>query len=219
MQVVFAIQCVVDTSNSNVVNVLLPHEEIDKTVPLNRIMQGQNFVDSEKNTGVEISIHTYTPTNESITLYEEEKSGIGDNKLIRFNDPAHSLTISNGDLLEYGTNYAIINARTGCILNGKKYEHDTEIKRRKNDVILAIDKEKYVVIDNATLVSQGNVDNILDKCYNWFKKNMETNLRIVEGKHVVYGVPVKYGSCKYGEYKYGGRTEDIITYDERVKNW
>ena len=72
--------------------------------------------------------------------------------------------------LSIGTNYAIINARANCTLTGKKYLHDTEIKTKKKDVILASEKERYLTIQDATLVYSkkdingneiGNIDKIL----------------------------------------------------------
>ena len=83
-------------------------------------------------------------------------------------------------------------------------------------MVLASEIEKVVAIDSATLVSLANIDNVLNKCYNWLIKTNSTNLKIVEGKHVQYGDYVKYGEKKYGTFKYGAKSENIITYDEVV---
>jgi hypothetical protein len=83
---------------------------------------------------------------------------------------------------------------------------------------LASEIEKVVSVESATLVSQYNIDTIIDKCYNWLIKTNTTNLKIVEGKHVQYGEPYKYGTgLKYGSgIKYGGKHPNIVTYDEPV---
>lgn len=218
MHVAFAIQAVVDTSNSEVVKVFALEEDVKQTIPLNRIMQGQNFTDEETVTGVDVTVHTYTPLPESERdyLYKAEDSGAGENILVIFPGPQHNVQISSGEILRSGTNYAVINANAGCQLWGQGYEHKTTVRRKSNPVVLASEIEKIVAIDNATLVSVNNIDNILDKCYNWLVKTNTTNLKIVEGKHVQYGDYIKYGEKKYGTFKYGEKKPNIVTYDEPV---
>ena len=220
MQVAFAIQAVVDTSNSDVVKVFALEEDVKQTVPLNRIMQGQNFADDETVTGIDITVHSYTPLPESERdyLYKAEDSGTGENILIIFPDPQHNVQISNGTILKLGTNYAIINANSGCQLWGQGYEHKTTVRRKNNPIVLASEIEKVVSVEGATLVSANNIDNIIDKCYNWLTKTNTINLDIVEGKHIQYGEAYKYGTgLKYGSgIKYGGKHPNIVTYDEPV---
>lgn len=216
MQVAFAIQAVVDTSNSEVVKVFALDDDVKQTVPLNRIMQGQNFADDETVTGVEVAVHSYKPITETIDVYDANESGTGQNIFVKFSEPLHDLTISNGEIVSRETNYAVINANSGCILRGQQHEHTTKTKRKNNPVVLASEIEKVVAIDNATLVSQYNIDNVLNKCYNWLIKTNQTNLKIVEGKHVQYGDYIKYGEKKYGTFKYGEKYPNIVTYDEVV---
>ena len=218
MQVAFAIQAVVDTSNSEVVKVFALEDDVKQTIPLNRIMQGQNFADEETVTGVEVTVHSYIPLPESERdyLYKAEDSGIGENILVVFPEPQHNVQISNGAILKSGANFAVITANAGCQLWGQGYEHKTTVRRKNNPVVLASEIEKVVAIDSATLVSQYNIDNVLEKCYNWLIKTNQTNLKIVEGKHVQYGDYVKYGEEEYGTVKFGGKTPDIVTYDKGV---
>ena len=225
MQVAFAIQAVVDTSNSEVVKVFALDDDVKQTVPLNRIMQGQNFADEETVTGVEMAVHSYKPITETIDVYDATESGTGQNIFVKFSEPLHDLSITNGSFaiddkgneLKH-TNYAVINANANCILKGQQYEHTTQTRRKNNPVVLASEIEKVVAIENATLVSQHNIDNVIEKCYNWLIKTNTTNLKIVEGKHIQYGEPYKYGTgLKYGSgIKYGGKHPNIITYDEKV---
>lgn len=223
MQVAFAIQAVVDTSNSEVVKVFALEDDVKQTVPLNRIMQGQNFADEETVTGVEVAVHSYVPLDASIEdnllmAYNANESGIGENIFVKFPEPLHSVyAIGDCEIIEVGANYAIINAPDKYSrLAGAKYEHTTRTIRKNNPVVLASEIEKVVAIDSATLVSQYNIDNVLEKCYNWLIKTNQTNLKIVEGKHVQYGDYYKYGEHKYGTFKYGQKYPNIITYDERV---
>lgn len=223
MQVAFAIQAVVDTSNSDVVKVFALEEEVKQTIPLKRIMQGQNFSDDETVTGVEVAVHTYKPITETMNVYDATESGTGQNIFVKFSEPLHDLSITKGSFavddkgneLKH-TNYAVINANTGCVLKGQKYEHTTQTRRQKNPVVLASEIEKTVSVESATLVSQHNIDNVLEKCYNWLTKTNTTNLKIVEGKHVEYGDVIKWGQRKWGTFKWGERTPNIVTYDQGV---
>lgn len=216
MQVAFAIQAVVDTSNSDVVKVFALEDDVKQTIPLNRIMQGQNFADEETVTGVEVAVHSYKPIIETVDVYDANESGTGQNIFVKFSEPLHDLSITNGEIVSRGTNYAVINANEGCILQGQKYEHTTQTRRKNNPVVLASEIEKVVSVENATLVSQYNIDNVIEKCYNWLIKTKQTNLKIVEGKHVQYGEAIKWGEKKWGGFKWGSYNPNIVTYDQSV---
>ena len=223
MQVAFAIQAVIDTSNSKVVKVFSLEEDVKQTIPLNRIKQGQNFVDDETVTGVEVAVHSYKPITETVDVYDANESGIGQNIFVKFSEPLHNLSITNGSFAvdEKGNelkhkNYAVINANANCILRGQQYEHTTQVRRKNNPIVLASEIEKIVAINNATLVSADNINDVLDKCYSWLTKTNTTNLKIVEGKHIKYGESVKYGQKKYGTFKYGEKAPNIVTYDMLV---
>ena len=56
-------------------------------------------------------------------------------------------------------------------------------------------------------------------CTSFSSQNLpkiQTNLKIVEGKHVQYGEAIKWGEKKWGEFKWGEKTPNIITYDQSV---
>jgi hypothetical protein len=177
-------------------------------------MQGQNFVDEEIVTSVEVVSHSYSPIKETTEAYNAENDGIGQDIFVKFSEPLYDLTIENGEIVSRGTNYAIINANAGCILTGKKYKHVTSTHRKNNPLTLANDVEKIVAINDATLVSFSNVDNVLEKCYNWLTNNNKINLKIIEGKNETY-TKLFYGYARYGECEYSG---DILrfVYDDPV---
>lgn len=214
MQVAFAMGAVVDTSNRQNVYVSVLEESLSQVVPLNRIMQGQSFDKETKMTAFELIVHQYTPIEETAVLYEAEKSGSGDNIFVKFSQPIHSLSIINGKIIEEssGANYAVINANNGCVLSGKKYEHNKVIKRKENPLVLSTDAENIISIENATLVSAQNVDNLIEKCYNYYANRRSVNLKIIEGKHRSTN---RYGENKYGSFKFG-RSGSGVAYDNPV---
>lgn len=214
MQVAFAMGAVVDTSNRQNVYVSVLDESLSQIVPLKRIMQGQSFDKETKMTAFELIAHQFRKTDESVVLYEASKSGIGTQIFVKFSNPIHDLDITNGEIEESGANYAIINANNGCVLSGKKYEHNKVIKRKENPLVLSTDAENIISIENATLVSAQNVDNLIEKCYNYYNKNRTVNLKIVEGKHTKKNGE-KYGKDKYGLFKYGNEPSGF-EYDKTV---
>lgn len=218
MQVAFAVQAIIDTSNSDVIRVYVIDTELKQTIPLKRIMQGQNFTDKDRVSRVEITAHTYRPINETVELYNSRESGVGNNILLKFSQPIHSLTISNGTIVKSGTNFAVINANLECVLSGKKYDHTTSTKSQENPLVLSTDIERVVSVENATLISRSNIDKVLEKCYNYFTKEKSISLKIVEGKHIIYGGYIKYGQgLKYGSgHKYGEKLPNIVDYDQTV---
>jgi hypothetical protein len=234
MQVAFAIQAVIDTSNSEVVKVFVLEEDVKQTIPLNRIMQGQNFSDDETVTGVKLSLHSYK--KDSLAQFEfvyiAMDSGAGDNILVVFSDPVYQLQMgtydrdeegeyfnqsdSVGTILKSGENYALINIKENGALRAKKYTHSSSEKQKNNELILAGQIENIISINDATLISNANIDKVLNSCYNWLTKNKATNLKIVEGKHVQYGESVKWGERKWGTFKWGEKCPNIVTYDAPV---
>ena len=212
-QVLFAIQAVADTSNVEYVKVFSLNDTNTQKIPLERIVQGQEFSDSQTVTSVEVFAHRYDKTDEEITAYESE-SGEATPLLITFQEPLHDLNIVNGEIKEHSENHAVITANAGCVLTGKKYKHTTVTKAKNNTNILLYDSQNIVSVQSATLVTEDNVDIILDSCYNYYVNNKTINLKIIDGKHELKNAIYRYGEIKYGEIRYGGRRIDpIVEYD------
>ncbi len=179
-QVLFAIGAIVDTSYSETINVYYLEGTPKEQIPLARLLQKTKQDNKKSATAVEITSHQYTPIYDTINAYEAEKSGTGDGIMIRFTEPLHDLEIMDGDIIESETNYAVINAYEGCILYGQKYEDSKTIKVKRNPLVLGTDLENVVAIKDATLVSNENVDKLLNLCYNYYTNNSSFTARIVE---------------------------------------
>ena len=222
MQVAFAVQNVVDTSEREDVIVYKLQSDVKQKIPLERISQGQNFTTSSDVSRVELTVHTYAEAAlEEIVLYDASKSGTGKNIFIKFSQPMHDIYIrpldGNNKIIESHVNYAIINASSeDCILRGDYYHHTTEKIGKDNPLYLENNEKNAISVDNATLVSKNNANEVLDSCFDWLLKTTTINQKIAERKNVVYGEKIRYGQKKYGEFKYGEKTPDIITYDEPI---
>ena len=208
MQVAFASGVVVDTTNSDKVVVSsLTEPENPQIIRLDRIMQGQSFNDDTIVTAVELTSHSYIPTEEIMTAYNAADEGTGDNIVVKFTEPLHSLSITNGNFILKHTNYAIITAYNGCVLTGKKYDHQQRIHRADNEFARSpITTENVVSIDDANLVSADVAVSLLPKIAEHYFARSEVSLKIVEGKS-----RIRYGKAKYGTTSYMSVTYDTPT--------
>ena len=217
-QLAFAIQAVVDTTIDETVHLRQLSDTVSQTIPLSRIKEGQSITDEEMVSEVSIMAHTYSDGNETTELYKASESGTGLNIFVKFNEAMHGLEIVNGEIIESGTNYCIINANDGCVVTGKNYiDTQTRFTQGTSDY-------KSVEISDATLVSVANVDKVLHKCYNWLVRTSAINLGIIEGKHEVEKKLSVYGIATYGVDIYGVDTyensetseQKVIAYDQSV---
>lgn len=218
--VAFAIQYVVDTSNSEVVKVFRLKDEISQTIELDRILQGQNFENTDTVTRVTLDVYSYKKSTELVELYKAEDNGTGENILITFSEPIYELSISNGSFVKdnngndkKGVNYAYINALESCILSGKKYEVTTTNIYKDNEKILASEVENIVALSGNTLINNSNATMVLDKCFDYYMNTQTTNLTIVDRRVVTGGAYVLWGQAKWGEFARGGTQPYNEEYD------
>ena len=203
MQVAFAIGAVVDTSDSDKVNISKISGEISQNIPLDRILQGQSFAENAKVTAVEVTSHTYSKSDEVYTAYTAEDTDIGKTVLVRFTEPLWGLDIINGTKIRSGENYALIEVYGGCELTGKKYVHNMSVHRHEYEGVTYDVAENVISVTDATLVNPSNASAVLDRCAGYYKSQNIVNLKIVEGKH-----RIRYGEAVYGQTVYGKVTDD-----------
>lgn len=211
MQIAFAIMAVVDTSNSEKVKVYSLSDNVSQTIPQERVYQGQTPEYSDTVTSVELTAHAYTPSTESVEVYNANENGIGDEILVRFSEPLHGLSITNGTILlddaqnpRIGANFAYIKALDGCILTGKKYIHTQTVYRRNNPIVAVDDLPKAVEIKDATLVSNDVAKDVLNHCYDYIVKNEKLKTKIVEGLTEIVNPAAIYGVAAFGMTTYDG---------------
>ena len=216
-QVCFASGGVVDTSNSDKVRVIRLSDDVTQTISLERIRQGQNFNFDKKATVVELTYHSYnTSTTEITTLYE---TGSGEDEaetglVYKPSEPMADYTVrkatgdaAGGTIIFEHVNYVIFDIQENSVLKARKYIHSSLVKSKTNPDVLQTDPDNIISITNATLVNKRNVDETLERCYNYYKEPSYVNLKIIEGKKEVEIGYAKYGEAKYGEALYGVETK------------
>lgn len=156
-----------------------------KNIPSNRIFDGGNITYGEPASRVEVLEHGYyyLPTTEYEVLYDTQAEVV-ENTIVTFDKPiyAPSLTVEEGGNLTIsssGTNYAVVSG-TG-ILKGKPYVHTVKRLVADNEKALT---EKIVTVEEATLVTAANSENVLKRLSAYyFNATTVQNSIIVDGEN------------------------------------
>ena len=114
-------------------------------------------------TAVQVTEHLYQAGTESITLYDGSFLTEG---LIKFSEPAHSLSITGGTIISSGANYAIVQGSGAVKLTGQKYIHTT--KCVTEGTITGDSTDKVLQVKEATLVTSLNSHAVAKKLYDTF---------------------------------------------------
>lgn len=155
-----------------------------KTIPSSRVFNGGSVAYGEPASRVEVLEHGYyyLSTAEYEVLYDTQAEVV-ENTIVTFDKPiyAPSLTVEEGGNLTIsssGTNYAVVSG-TG-ILKGKPYIHTVKRLVADNEEALT---EKIVTIEEATLVTVANSENVLKRLSAYyFNATTVQNSIIVDGE-------------------------------------
>lgn len=148
------------------------------------------------------------------TISETDENSAQKTVTAVFSEPLHSLEITRGEILESGANHAVLIAKSGCVLQGKKYAHSEKVLAKTNPKATAGTPENIKSVSGATLISSQNAAAVLNRLYEYYMNNVTVQSRITHGKRRVEK-PVRYGEAAYGEVIYGG-TVYGIEYDESI---
>ena len=193
--VLFAVGANADTSFANILKIFKFTDTIKTDIPLNRIRQGQKFKTTAEVTRVSLAAHKYiqNPEQENQKALYTVKNAVKDQTyLVKFNTPIISATPGvsvwfwNEETQAYdGTTWAEPNyvkfqtTATGeRKVNGFELSDEMEIRSRENPLKLANLTENEILIDDESLISENNIDNVLDLCYNHYMKNETCTMKI-----------------------------------------
>ena len=131
-------------------------------IPNSRIFSGGDVTYGEPASRVEVIEHGYhyLSSVDYEVLYDTQ-GDVCENTIVTFDHPiyAESLTVEEGGNLtmtSYGTNFAVVSG--SGILKGKPYVHTTKRLTADNEEATT---EKIVTIEEATLVTMANAENVL----------------------------------------------------------
>lgn len=198
--VLFAVGANADTSFTNILKIYKFTDTVKTDIPLNRIRQGQKFKTSAVVTKVSLAAHEYIQNPEQEkqkALYTVENAVKDQTHLVKFNNPIISATTGigvrfwNEETQAYdGTTWAEPNyvkfqtTATGeRKVNGFELSDEMEIRSKENPLKLANSTENEILIDDESLISENNIDNVLDLCYNHYMKNETCTMKIEDSSN------------------------------------
>lgn len=172
-QLAFAIGALVDTSYDRQLYIYPQQTEVLGEFTVHDIFQGLTLEHSDIVTGVRLYVHSYDRGAESTQLY---KGALAGTAKIEFSEPYHSLSMTGGTLSDHGANYAYITGTGGeTVLTGLKYNHSMVSLQKENPKITQ--NKNIAEVKEATLVTAGNAQAVLDRVYQYYSNNESANFR------------------------------------------
>ena len=177
-QLAFAIGAVVDTSYDRQLYLYPQQTEVSGEFLSKDIFLGLSMDHSDIISGIRLCVHQYVASEESSELY---KGPVDGTMKVEFSEPYHSLSVSGGTLGENGANYAYISGDGGEVtLSGKRYNHSTAPILKENPNITQ--NKNIAEIKEATLVTAGNAQDVLERLYDYYSNNESVSFRAVIGE-------------------------------------
>lgn len=188
-QLAFATNAVVISSYIEGIKVV-PYDDIvgakSKAIGLGRL-KSQN-IDTQKAVGsITVTAHEYSQeASEQKTVFEDkgtitEEDGV--EVFIKFDAPHYDFVVTNGEKIDSGDNFIKIKAYPNCKVLAKEYTHKTLQKT----MILNEKSKNAKSISKATLVSEENIDKVMEKCYNYYSKNKVGKMDIIDIEQIKVG--------------------------------
>lgn len=217
-QIAFAIGAVVTTQGDGTIRLVPLGEDIEAEFTGDNIFSGAKVNREAQTAAVQIFVHRYAEDTEKEKLIDNEKV-TGENVLYIFTEPHYGYYITGGNIVGSGENWVKITASGTVTLTGKKYVHSTSVRRKENPYATAAEKGNVVSVENATLIHSGNVEETIDRLFEYHTlKNVLTQDVVVTDQKAgqkakssnPWGtVTVGYITSMESEFTYTGHTASI----------
>lgn len=173
-QLLFAEGAVPSKDTAGTLHITVLEDGAASVIPDNRVMLSGGVAYNIPASQALISEHAYAAyaADEEKTLFDGEVAAEplttpkGQNvtgALVLFDGPMHDLAAENGTILESGVNYAVLGPSSDCQLTGKAYTHTVRVIAAAppgQSRALAEQSENTVTVEEATLVSLANSENV-----------------------------------------------------------
>jgi len=146
-----------------------PEEAQARPIPTDRVFVGGTVIYDEPASLVEVNEHSYhyDPNVEEVTLFDNSADESVTDAMIIFDEPIYPASIycSTGNLTISSThaNFAVVSG--SGILSGKPYVHNIRLVSKTNPNAPV---EKVVSVQDATLVTFINADNVLSRLSEYY---------------------------------------------------
>ena len=195
-----------------------PEAESPIEIPTDRVFEGGKVIYDEPASRVEVNEHSYhyDPNVEEATLFDNSSDEAVTNAFVKFDEPIYpsSIRCSSGNLTisTRTTNYAIVSG--SGILSGKPYVHNVRMISQDN---ASAPVEKVVAVQDATLISFINADNVLARLSEYYfnATRVEQDIKVeMEKPGLLYTTQNPFGELITG---YISRMSKSVTSFARAK--
>lgn len=173
-----AIGGVVTTYQSEKVIIKVLETNIKRDLDIHNQYMGATIETLPKVTGVSVEGYKYTTNTESVELFNDT---LNDTITVQFGEPIHSLSITNGTILESNVNYAVIKGTGATVLTGKNYKVSTIVSSKTNPSLGSLDLQNIVELKNVTIINSSNIVEVRDKIYDYYLNNKQVNTKLITG--------------------------------------
>lgn len=177
-QVAFAIGAMITTQDSSKIRLLPVPTAVSSRFTESEIIIGGSVKSASRYAKVEIVSHSYTKSEVSETLINEEEID-GENVLITFTAPHYDYEISGGEITEAADNWVKITAAGPVTLTAKTYSHNTQSHAKRNPEATAKERGNFLAVKEATLINTGNVYEALDRLYSAVQRRQTVSQPVI----------------------------------------
>lgn len=175
-----AIGGVVNTAYSEKVVIKPIQTQIKRNISAHEQFVGASIETLAKVTGVSVQGYKYTTSSESVELFNDTLS---DTITVQFSEPIHSLSITNGEILESNVNYAVITGKGATVLSGKRYNVSTILSTKLNPSLGSLELQNIVELKNVNIINSANIVEVRDRIYDYYLNNKQINVKLVVGEN------------------------------------
>ena len=175
-----AIGGIVNTAYSEKVVIKPLKAEVQRVINTHEQFIGASIETLPKVTGVSVEGYKYSISSESIELFNDT---LKDTITVHFGEPIHSLSITNGTIVESHVNYAVITGTGATVLNGKRYNVSTIVSSKLNPSLGALDLQNIVELKNVNIINPANIEEVKGRIYDYYLNNKQINVKLVVGEN------------------------------------
>ena len=171
-QISVAYGVIFDTSRSNVIAVRNINNLNNSlyNIEKSRVYQSNSIESEFPCTAIELTEHNYIAGTASKELFRDNFTG---ERTIKFSEPVSNLSVTNGNIIDSGENYAVIssvNPNSICTLSGRPYiDNQSRIIIETGEVIEGT-QERVEIIEDCYLVNKSNSREVAERLYLYYSR-------------------------------------------------
>ncbi len=180
-QVIFAVGAVANSSRSDKIKIYTVKEsDVANQISKSNILKGTKEIEQgELVTGVSVTAHNYTETNEEVSLFDGMLEA-GTHQIV-FSEPVHNLSCTNASIISSNVNYALIkvNTASNVILQGYRYKDNMQTFIAEVQGLNPSSKRNMLKIESDYLINSNNAYQIAERVLNYYRKTYITKFDFI----------------------------------------